>query len=237
MLRFELHQLYVPSLDRFFLPLPKLTGDQIRFLVEHLKERGFKVKHLGQTRWSAKRRSDTIRLDGSRGLAKSSSDLLDSLGPAIPRLLTFPRVGHPIGASGLYFQVKTSGNFTEIQLFPRLESLTTWTRLRGDGLCGLTPDEALVIRRLLEGGDADIECVSATPRQGSKPRQVGRNQYYASRISAQDFLASLRDISLNPAGDAYLPRGSVITLTRTAGTRRASPKFDADELDEWCYLN
>ena len=229
-LRFELRQLYVPSLDRFFLPLPKLTIDQTDFLARHLKERGFEIRQVGQKRQSARKGAERITVDGSMGLAKSNMDLLDPLGPAIPRLLRFPRGRPALRASSLYFEVKRSNRFTEIQFFPRLESLRTWTGLRADGLCGLIPDEALVIRRLLEGaGNAEIDCVSANPRQGSSPSQIRGKQFYRSRVPAKEFLGSLRDIGFNPAGDTYLPRASTIRLAR-AGSR-----FDADELGEWCY--
>ena len=44
MLRFALHQLHVPSLGRYFLPLPKLTDAQLELLSAHLEARGFSVR-------------------------------------------------------------------------------------------------------------------------------------------------------------------------------------------------
>jgi hypothetical protein len=227
-LRFELRQLYVPSLERFFLPLPKLSVAQRRYLAEHLKERGFETRQVGGGRLSARKGAERIIVAGSVGLAKSSTDLLDPLGPVIPRLLKFPREGP--ASSSLYFELKKSKRFTEIQFFPRLESLRTWTALRADGLSGLTPDEALVLRRLLEGaGDVEIDCVSTNPRDGSTPSQIFGKPYYRSRVPTREFLDSLRDIGFNPSGDTYLPRSSIIRLAR------AISLFDAVELGEWCY--
>ncbi len=230
MLRFELHQLYVPSLDRFFLPLPKLTVAQTAFLAEHLEERGFEIRQSSQTRLSARKDAERMAVDGWVGIAKSRTDLLDPLGPAIPRLLRFPRETLLSRASASYFELKRSNRVTEVQLFPRLESLGTWTGLRADGLCGLTPDEALVLRRLLEDErSTEIDCVSANPRQTSTPSQVRGRRFYRSRVPAKEFLASLRDIGLNPNGDIYLPRGSTIRLSR------AGSDLNVDELGEWCY--
>jgi hypothetical protein len=44
MLRFRLHQVHVPSLGRYFLPLPKLADSQLVGLSSHLEARGFSVR-------------------------------------------------------------------------------------------------------------------------------------------------------------------------------------------------
>ena len=230
MLRFELFQLYLPSSGRFFLPLPKLTTVQTEFLAEHLEERGFEIRRLGRKKRTATKGTRRIAIDGSAGVAKSNVDLWDPLGPAIPRLLKLPRERPSSSTRSLYFELKRSEWSAEIQFFPRLESLGNWTGLREAGLCGLTPDAALVIRRLLEdAGDAEVDCVSAIPRHGSIPSQIGRSHFYRSKLPATEFLSSLRDMVFNPTGDAYLPRASVVKLDQVR------PRFDADELGQWCY--
>jgi hypothetical protein len=71
--------------------------------------------------------------------------------------------------------------------------------------------------------------VSAIPRHGSIPSQIGRSHFYRSKLPATEFLSSLRDMVFNPTGDAYLPRASVVKLDQVR------PRFDADELGQWCY--
>jgi len=183
-----LHQLYLPSLGRYFLPLPKLTDAQVTLLTTHLAGRGYGVRAgRGPKRWVAAKGSRRIAVDGALGLASSGGDVLDALAPAIPPMLALgAREARNAGADAapLYFSLKRSGASVELQLFPRMESLRTWSYLRRDGLCGLTPDEATVLRRLLGRASASsqVECVTASPRQGSKALQEGRMIYYRSAV-------------------------------------------------------
>lgn len=177
-----------------------------------------------------------ISIDGELGLAGSSADMLDALAPAVPGLLAVPRVdGSEAGqkTAERYFSLKRSGALTELQFFPRLESLRTWTCLRRDGLCGLTPDEAAVLRHLLgeASGSSRVECVTAKPRRGSRRLQAGRNLYYESSIPVSEFLSSLRTVDSGQADSAsYLPRNSILTLPRV----RLDTHLTAEELGEWC---
>ena len=239
MLRFRLHQVHVPSLGRSFLPLPKLADSQLAGLSFHLEARGFSVRRgSNKGRIVAVKGTQRIAIDGALGLASSSADMLDALAPAIPDLLGSPRqeageVTTEVAAR--YFSVKRSGTATKLQLFPRLESLSTWTCLRKDGLSGLTPDEAAVLKHLLERAQTgdQIECVTARPKKGSSPLQIGKNLYHRSAIPAAEFLSSLRSIDSGAADSAsYLPRDSVIALHRV----RVDTRLVADELGEWCYL-
>ena len=239
MLRFQLRQLYVPSLDKYFLPLPKLTDAQMVLLTAHLEGRGFGVRRgSAPRRRVAAKGSHRISIDGALGLAASAADLLDALAPAIPSLLALrPQATSRASAdvSALYLSVKRSGPSTVVQLFPRLESLRTWSCLRRDGLCGLTPDEAAVLRHLL-GRAADssqLDCVTARPRQGSRALQEGRRVYYKSRVPVAEFLGSLRTIDSDGADSAsYLPRDSVLSLPGV----RIDALIPPAELGEWCFL-
>lgn len=238
MLRFELRQLYVPSLGRYFLPLPKLTEAQMTLLTAHLEERGFRVRPgRGPKGRVAAKGSQRIAIDGALGLSTSAADLLDALAPAIPPLIA---LGSPAAdkadadASALYFSLKRSGASAELQLFPRMESLRTWSCLRRDGLCGLTPDEAAVLRRLLgmAPGSSQVECVTATPRQGSRSLQEGRRLYYRSALPVAEFLDSLRTIDSDGADSAcYLPRDSILSLHGVRVYGRVPPA----ELGDWCF--
>jgi hypothetical protein len=239
MLRFTLHQIHVPSLGRYLLPLPKLSQVQAAALSDHLEARGFDVVQSGgRGKRVARKGALRISIDGAIGLAASGEDMLDALAPAVPSLLAF---GNPGGgatdAAAVYFSLRRSGGSAEVQLFPRMESLRTWTCLRRDGLCGLTPDEALVLDHLLGRAPRSfrVECVTSKPREGSKILQVGRNVYYESSLPAKEFLASLRTVdSRAEATDScsYLPRDPVIALRGL----RVDEHIVAKELGEWCYL-
>jgi hypothetical protein len=239
LLKFQLQQLHVPSLGRYFLPLPKLTDAQLRLLSAHLERRGFGVRlGSGPSKRVALKGAQRIAIDGALGLAASAADVLDALAPAIPPLLSLPR--QPSGkaradVAALYFSLKRSGASTELQLFPRLESLRTWSCLRRDGLCGLTPDEAAVLKHFLgrASSSSQLECVTAKPRQGSVAFQVGRRLYYKSTMPVAEFLNSLRTIDSGGADSAsYLPRGSVILLPGVRVDTRVPPA----ELGEWCFV-
>jgi len=239
MLRFKLHPLHVPSLGRHFLPLPKLSESQLAGLSIHLQERGFSVRRgSSQSKLVAVKGTQRIAIDGALGLASSTADMLDAIAPAIPELLGSPRqeTGRVTAdAAARYFSVKRSGTSAKLQLFPRMESLNTWTCLRKDGLSGLTPDEGAVLKHLLGNAPAgsQIGCVTATPRQGSSPLQVGRNLYHRSAIPVSEFLSSLRTVGSGAADSAsYLPRDSLIKLHRV----RVDTRLVAEEFGEWCYL-
>ena len=163
--------------------------------------------------------------------------MLDALAPAIPALLASGRhrAAEPSAElAALYFSLKHSGASAELQLFPRMESLRTWTCLRMDGLCGLTPDEAEVMKRLLgkASGSSQLECVTSKPSQGSKALQAGRNVYYKTRLPVAEFLSSLRTIDSGGADSAsYLPRDSIISLPGV----RVDARISRAELGEWCF--
>jgi hypothetical protein len=237
LLRFRLRQLYVPSLGRYFLPLPKLTEAQVNLLTAHLERRGFSI-HTGSApgKRVATRGPQRISIDGALGLASSAADMLDAVAPSVPSLLEsrnrVARAG--ADAAGLYFSTKRSGASAELQLFPRMESLRTWSCLRRDGLCGLTPDEAAVLKHLLRraSGSSSVECVTARPRQGSRAIQEGRRLYYRSVLPVTEFLASLRSIDSDGADSAtYLPRNSLLSLAGTV----VDARIPREELGEWCF--
>src|SRR5260370_718681 len=70
MLRFLLHPLYVLSLGRHFLPLPKIAESQLAGLSIHLQERGFGVRPASsQAKLVAETGTQRIALDGALGHA------------------------------------------------------------------------------------------------------------------------------------------------------------------------
>jgi hypothetical protein len=236
MLRFRLHQVHVPSLQRYFLPLPKLTDAQLTTLTAHLEGRGFDVRVGGApTRRIALKGAQRISIDGELGLAGSGDDVLDAIAPAVPGILDARGAGEKVTGHDVaerYFSLKRSGTSTELQFFPRLESLRTWTCLRRDGLCGLTPDEAVVLKHLFgkASSASRVECVTAKPRLGSRRIQTGRNLYYESTVLVSEFLSSLRTIdSMHADSASYLPRDSVFALHGV----KVDTRLNADELGEW----
>jgi hypothetical protein len=238
LLRFRLLQVHVPSLHRYFLPLPKLTGAQLDLLSTHLQERGFSVRTgTVRTKRIALKGTQRISIDGGLGLAGSSEDVLDSIAPAVPGILAAKASGGETngrGMAGQYFSLKRSGTSTELQFFPRLESLRTWTCLRMDGLSGLTPDEASALRHVFgkASSSSRVECVTAKPRLGSRRIQAGRSLYYESVVPVSEFLSSLRTVdSLRADSASYLPRDSIFALHGV----KVETSLDSDELGEWCF--
>jgi len=179
-----------------------------------------------------------ISVDGRLGLASSSADLLDAIAPAIPGILNMARKGRNKTAkelAGLYFSVRGSGSSRELQLFPRLEVLMTWTCLRRDGLSGLAPDEEAVLKRLLgrASGDSRVKCITSKPKDGSKRVQFGRHLYYESSVPTPEFLSSLRTIETENSDSAsYLPRDSLLAVPGV----QLDIHLTSDELGEWCLL-
>ena len=233
MLRFELHQLYLANLRRYYLPLPKLTSGQVQVLADRLAVNGFSVGiDPGGERLRAADGSTAVTITvAMSGLAWSGREMLDALAPAIPALLRSPL---ELTATNPYFAAKRLPGGLEVQFFTRMEGLRLWTELRCAGVCGLTPDEKSVVSRVLAvSADQDvIECVTDYPTDGCSLLQVGKNQYYRSRIPAREFVDRLRTTLTSFPKNCYLPRTSVLKIW---GGSLPPPPVD-DDLGEWCYL-
>jgi hypothetical protein len=227
LLKFELRQVRLEHLDRYYLPLPKMTSAQMRLLDGRLASEGFSTRTDGE-RLTGNGASGRITV-APYGLAWSSGELLDVLAPAVPDLLHFPR--EPATSNPYFAAKKVRGGF-EIQFFPRMEGLRIWNELRREGECGLTPDEGEVVSRVLAGVDHPLECVTDYPTDGCSMLQVGRRQYYRSLVSAGEFVARLRTVSNAFSRNCYLPRSSVMRVAS-----RTPPAFpESEELGEWCFV-
>ncbi len=225
---FALHQLRLENLDRYCLPLPKLTARQMQVLADRLVASGFSIAAQGE-RIAADNGSERIVVLRA-GLAWSSTDMLDVLAPAVPSLLACHR--EYVTRNPYYAAKRHHGGF-EIQFFPRLEGLRLWTALRQSGECGLTPDEKAVVLKLLQGAAEKLECVTDFPTDGCSVMQVGRRQYYRSLVPVDEFVSRLRTIEDSLSRNCYLPRSSVLRVK--ASSLPALPR--AEELGEWCFVD
>jgi len=229
LLRFELHQLYLANLGRYYLPLPKMTAGQLQVLAARLAGSGYSVKIETQgEKLRAENRSSAITVARS-GLAWSGREMLDALAPAIPTLLRSPR---ELTATNPYFTAKKLPRGLEVQFFTRMEGLRLWTELRRAGGCGLTPDEKSAVSCALLNADQEVECVTDYPTDGCSLFQVGKSQYYRSRVPVSEFLDHLRTTLTSFSKNCYLPRTSILKIQRGS----LAPSMD-DDLREWCYLS
>jgi hypothetical protein len=232
LLDFRLHQLYLASLERFFLPLPKMSQRQEEGLSAHLESRGYTVRAT-KSIWVAQKGRHHISVYPKLGLASSTDDMLDAIAPAVPELLASVRAGVlQRDVSSRYFSLRASRGSTTLRLFPRMESSTIWSSLRKEGLCGLTPDEAVALARVLGvlPSGTPVRCVTSEARDGSRRVQFGRRAYYSSVLPVEEFLSSMTTIeSRRPGSGAYLPREAVLDLPG-----RIEAELGAEEVGEWC---
>lgn len=227
MLKFEVRQLYLESVNRYYLPLPKMTRSQMGALAGRLRSLGISTVSRGG-RITGDDAGTKVSITSS-GLASSSEDMLDALLPAVPSLLHFPRERVPVNP---YLLTKPTRTGLEIQFFPRMEGLRLWKELRTSGECGLTPDEKAVASRVLAPARQNLECITDYPTDGCSVVQFGTRQYYLSSIPAREFADRLRTTSTTSSKNSYLPRSSVIRLEEGR-----LPELSPDDLGEWCYLD
>lgn len=226
MLRYEVRQLHLEDTARFYLPIPKFTEEQLTALGADLERRGFATTRSGVMKVSGHGTRFTVN---PAGLASSSEDLLDPLIPSLVKLLGFQS---RISDSNPYFAAKRKEDHLEVQFFPRMEALRIWTSLRKCGECGLTPDEEVLLEGLLRRSRRPVDCVTDYPTDNCVPLQIGRNQYFSSRISPSEFLSNLRTLSHHSSKNAYLPRSSLIQVDSGVGPVGGLSL----DLREWCFF-
>ena len=229
MLKYDVRQLYLKDEEMYYLPIPKLSPRQMVLMREELRARGFSVTGVDTLR---ARKGETWLSVNPAGFARSPADLLDAVVPPLARMLGEDRSAT---ASNPYFVLKEYARGFELHFFPRLEALGRWTSLRREGECGLTPDERLVLERVLSGSTEEtIECVTDYPTEGCSSTQYGKNSYFRSRLASPEFLSNLRTISKASRRNTYLPRTSIF---RVKGAPPPLGPSTVSELGEWCYLD
>lgn len=195
-------------------------------------ELGFELSGEGPLR--ARSREGSIYIDPI-GLCRSTFDPADAVLPLVPSLVAAPRAELPLaGLGALYFAVARAGKTREVRLFSRLESSSSWDKLRASGGCGLTPDERLVACHLIEMLSSRCRLVTDYPSDGAIQRRFGDRIYFLSELEPPDALSTLRAIGERGPRNSYLPRdGNIGCVKRPPGPRLFGPDL-VRRLGEWC---
>ncbi len=232
MLTYTVRQFFLDGLKRYYLPLPKLTPEQLLLMSDHLRKNDFKVAPLLDGVLRAGMREMRLIVDQS-GVAWANMDLLDVLVPCVPKLLQAKKVRMSVNQ---YFLIKRGGD-TQVQFLPRLEARRTWKELRRISVCGLTPDERHMIRTLLEGSEGKVDVVTDFPVEGSKPFRVERTNYYRSALEVGEFAATLPIFGATGSRNSYLPINSLLVFRKFRAPSHQQMKRAFEELGEWCFLS
>lgn len=234
MLNFQLTQLFLRSLHKFYLPLPKLTATQLAVISERMVQLGYKVQ-TGQ-RLRASREGEVIWVEPG-GLCHSNSDLVDSVSPIIPSLLSSAkeRVSRK-RFTELYYNAHRARGFLRVRFNPRMESLSIWRELRREDEAGFTPDEVIVLRAILGNAAEDVRAVTDKPIEGAQTLQIGRRVYYLGPVSAKELANDLRTLGHRGTRNAYLPQSCVLEMRGSSLPSQRELSALSEELGEWCYF-
>ncbi len=235
LLSFKLRQVHLEKKNKYLLPLPKLNEVQLEILSGRLTKLGYKVSTGPKVKaWIG---SSVVWLE-SRGIAYSSSDLIDAIAPIIPRLLEVEkrRVTRRRLVE-MYYTTKQRGKSLRVRFDPRMESLSTWRELRNADQTGLTPDEALVIKVLFRRARGRVQAVVDYPNETARVIQIGRRVYFDSSLDVTEFVSNLRILGERNRRNAYLPRSCMIDLAKFEPPKMKELRELSEELGEWCYYS
>jgi hypothetical protein len=231
MLRYEVRE--VETRAGHCLLLPKMTPAQMALMAERLRTQDFRV-YQGRV-LKASSRNQRVLVNPS-GFAWSNESLSDILLPSIPRLLEAPKT--LVSASTLlemYMKLRR-GTSPLIRFSPRIESGSTWTMLRSEDACGLSPDEGLMITTVLSRC-ADCELVTDFPTHRSKTTFARRKAFFASALSPADVTETLRQAGGRRERNSYLPRDGVVRVRGLDAPSSGEWIAQLRELGEWCYFS
>jgi len=232
LLSFKVHQFHV--LGRHYTLLPKLTLPQIQVFADRLKRNGFHVEPSPTL--TAGSREGVIHVDAS-GLCWSSFDPSDSILPAIPEVLAFPKQTIPLRElRGKYFSPTKPGANTAVHFSVRMESASLWRALRASGECGLAPDEHAVASFILRHSEGTCELVTDFPADGSVPLICGRKRYFISNLEKNEAALTLREAGEKNVRNSYVRRDSTIGLGTISSSSDDLLKL-FEELGEWCFFS
>ena len=232
MLSFKVHQFHV--LGRYYTLLPKLTLPQVRNFADRLKRNGFHVEPSPML--TARSREGVVHVDAS-GLCWSSFNPSDSILPAIPEVLAFPKQTIPLKElRGKYFSPTKSGANTVVHFSVRMESASLWRALRASGECGLAPDEHTVASFILRHSEGTCKLVTDFPAAGSVPLMCGRKRYFISSLEKSQAELTLREAGEKNVRNSYVRRDSTIRLEASSSSRDDLLRL-FEELGEWCFFS
>ncbi|HYB06788.1 MAG TPA: hypothetical protein VEB87_01385 [Nitrososphaerales archaeon] len=232
MLSFKVYQFHV--LGRYYTLLPKLTPPQVRSFAGRLKRNGFHVEPSPTL--TARSREGVVHV-GESGLCWSSFDPSDSILPAIPEVLAFPKQTIPLRElRRKYFSQTKSGANTVVHFSIRMESASLWRALRASGECGLAPDEHAVASFILRHSEGTCELVTDFPAAGSVPLMCGRKRYFISSLGKIEAALTLRDAGEKNVRNSYVRRDSTIGLEAISLSRDDLLRL-FEELGEWCFFS
>ena len=229
LLRFGLHQVQMG--ETYCLLLPKLNSLQVGMLSSRLEGLGFDVRRGEPLR--ARKRGFSVAVS-STGVCRSNHDPADVVAPVVPDLLAAPK--EPIDLDvllGMYYHAK-SGLHGAVRFSARVESGSSWLKLRKEGSCGLSPDERLVLAHVMSAGAGRCGVVTDFPTDRGSTIRAGDRLYYRSSIPTSLASALLRTSGETGPRNVYLPADGVITFRQWAPPSRRELLDVALELGEWC---
>ncbi len=230
MIPFRIHHFLLGG--RHYILLPKLNRGQIEILAKRFAKAGYPVEVRGLI--TARLREGTIHVSPD-GLCWSAFDPSDSVLPAIPDLLAAPKEKVPVQIlKARYLRPARTGVSTAMRISTRIESSSSWDKLRASGDCGLAPDEHAVVSLLLNGARAKCTLVTDFPVTGSVPRVCGRKRYYDSRLEIGAALSSFRVVGSRFPRNSYLERDNSLRLDGFSAPSSDDWRNLFHEVEDWC---
>jgi hypothetical protein len=162
-------------------------------------------------------------------------DPADAIVPAIPDVICSPKERVPLKRLvSMYLGIGRVGAKAVARISTRVESYSSWDRLRRSGDCGLAPDEHAVTTFLLARSQTANTLLTDFPTHESEVRICGRNQYYLSRLDRACAVGFLRAVGTKGSKNSYLPRDGLLELD--GGARRTRREWSElfSGLGEWC---
>ncbi len=219
---------------RSYLLLPKLVPAQVELISRRLEGLGFRVNSRGIL--SAKNEGKSVHVD-SQGLCWSNVDVTDEVGPVVPELLSLPKQPASYGkVAGMYLNTVPHTLNRKVRFSLRVETGRNWRLLREHGFSGLSPDEHLVVSRVLALGGGRVQMVTDFPTADSRSRVIGKRLYYTSSLDAAEAVETLRMAGEEKRRNSYLPDDGILELESPISRALTAWEDAFHDLGEWCYF-
>lgn len=232
LLRFEVHQFCMKGTH--YLLLPKLNPAQMRVMAERLGRLGEPVESDGQL--TARLREGVVHVD-PRGLCWARFDPSDAILPAMPEVLSCPKVKVPSDViRAMYYRESGTGRARSIRLSLRLESGPSWKALRALGDSALAPDEHEVAVSLFRDASGECRMVTDYPDSGSAILRIGGRRYFESTISCDEAASNLRVAGAEASRNSYVPMDGTLRLAANSTRPNDRSARTLGTLGEWCFF-